>query len=74
MGCSLCADFERALQDRTNECHQACASETYGRISTRFVAYSNVEMERAKSELDMHRSVCASVTGKAGGRRSRSKI
>jgi hypothetical protein len=71
MGCSLCDDFERALQDRTNECHRACVSETYGRISTRFVAYSNVEMERARSELQMHRSVCASVAGKGRGRPSR---
>jgi hypothetical protein len=74
MGCSRCYDFERALEDRTNECHRACASETYGRISSRFVAYSNVEMERARSELEVHRSVCASAVGKARERPTSSKI
>jgi hypothetical protein len=74
MGCSRCVDFERALEDRTNECHQACANKTYARISTRFIAYSNVEMERARNELEVHRSVCASVVGDARERPACSKI
>jgi len=74
MGCSRCRDFERALENRASEYHQACANETYGRISTRFVAYSNVEMERARSELELHLSVCASAVGNARERQTCSKI
>ncbi|MGO9436749.1 MAG: hypothetical protein ACLPH3_12310 [Terracidiphilus sp.] len=44
-------------------------SSLYGRVSTRFAAYDNVEMERARSELQMHRSVCTFVdTTPAGWR------
>lgn len=74
MGCSRCNDFERALQDRASEYHRACTNETYGRISSRFVAYSNVEMQRARSELELHRSVCASAAVKARERPALSKI
>jgi hypothetical protein len=51
-----------------------CANETFGRISSRFVAYSVVEMERARSELDVHRSVCSSVIGNARERLAFSEI
>jgi hypothetical protein len=30
----------------------------YSQFTTRFAAYDNVEMERARSELQMHRAVC----------------
>jgi hypothetical protein len=30
----------------------------YCSVSNRFAAYDNVEMERARSDLRMHRSVC----------------
>jgi hypothetical protein len=33
----------------------------YGTASSRFEAYDVVEMERAKSELQMHRAVCGLV-------------
>ncbi len=74
MGCSRCRDFERALEDRAGEYHRACANETYGRISSRFVAYSIVEMERARSELEVHRSVCISAVVKARERPACAKI
>ena len=61
MRCPICDDFERALEDRTSEYRKACSNTVYCRISSRFVAYRNVEMERARSELEMHRSVCASA-------------
>jgi hypothetical protein len=60
MGCSICTYLERALESRNGEYLKARSS-TYRLISTRFVAYRNVEMERAKSELAMHRSVCVSA-------------
>lgn len=74
MGCSRCNDFERALEDRAGEYHRARANDTYGRISTRFVAYSVIELERARSELELHRSVCASAIGQARGMASLSKF
>lgn len=62
MRCPICDDFERALDDRTSEYHEACSNAVYRRISSRFVAYSEIEMARAISELDLHRSVCASAS------------
>jgi hypothetical protein len=59
MRCPICDDFERALDDRTCEYHKAYSSTVYRKISSRFVAYSEIEMARARSELEMHRSVCA---------------
>jgi len=61
MRCPICADFARALEDRTSEYHKACSNKVYCHISTRFVAYSEIEMARARSELEIHRSVCASA-------------
>jgi hypothetical protein len=61
MRCPICADFERALEDRTSEYHKACSSTVYCRISSRFADYSEIEMARAQSELEIHRSVCASA-------------
>lgn len=60
MGCSMCRYLERAFESRNREYLASCSS-TYSRISSRFVAYDIVEMERARSELAMHRSVCVSA-------------
>lgn len=57
MFCPICASLERALKNRNSEYINARSS-TYCRFSTRFEAYSNVELQRAKSELEMHHSVC----------------
>lgn len=59
--CPICTDLERALESRNGEYTKARAASVYCRISSRFAAYSNVEMERAKSELDVHRAVCISA-------------
>lgn len=66
MGCPICHDFERALQDRTSDYRKACSNTVYCRISSRFVAYSDIEMERARSELEIHRSVCPSTASEVG--------
>jgi hypothetical protein len=58
MGCQVCTDFERAFKDRTSDYREACSNTVYCRISSRFAAYSNIEMERARSELRTHRFVC----------------
>jgi hypothetical protein len=50
--------LERALEGWITECVRARSS-LYGKFSSRFAAYDIVEMERARSELEMHRAVCA---------------
>ena len=59
MGCLVCKRLERVLESWNSECIKARAS-LYCRVSTKLVAYDNVEMERAKSELEVHRSLCVS--------------
>lgn len=70
MNCSICRDLEQALESRKREYVAACSS-PYSRVSSRFVAYDIVEMERARSALDMHRSVC--IFADADGRLLASK-
>lgn len=72
MGCSTCTYLEEALRSRNGEYVEACSG-TYSQFSSRFVAYDAVEMERAQSELQMHRSVCASAIADAGGPRQEPK-
>jgi hypothetical protein len=43
---------------RLSEYAAACSA-AYYQVSTELVASKNVEMERAKSELEEHRFVCA---------------
>jgi hypothetical protein len=64
MACSICTYLECALQSRHSEYITAC-SETFRRVSIRHVAYGFVEMERARSELESHRSVCVSAVAAA---------
>jgi hypothetical protein len=59
--------LERTFEGWNSECIRARSS-LYGSVSTRFAAYDNVEMERARSELRMHRSVCAFAITKTAGR------
>lgn len=58
MGCAVCKRLERTFEGWNTECVRARSS-LYGQFSSRFEAYDNVEMERARSELQMHRSGCA---------------
>jgi hypothetical protein len=55
--CPVCKRLERTFEGWNSECIRARSS-LYRSISTRFAGYDNVEMERARSELQMHRSVC----------------
>lgn len=64
MACSICSYLERALENRHIEYITACSG-TPRRISLKFAAYDFVEMERARSELNMHRSVCGSALAAA---------
>jgi len=57
MECSICRDRERAYQARISEYTEARSSACY-QVSKRLAAFKNVEMERAKSDLEDHRLVC----------------
>ncbi|MGA2754999.1 MAG: hypothetical protein ABSE53_14665 [Terracidiphilus sp.] len=69
MRCPTCSDLESALESRHSEYLTAC-SRTLRRVSLKFAAYDFVEMERARSDLDMHRSTCVSVIAAAALKRS----
>jgi hypothetical protein len=60
MRCSVCRDLERVLENKNVECAKVLSGPYY-HFSDRFMAYSNIEMERAKSDLEVHRSVCVSA-------------
>ena len=64
MACSICTYLESALESRHSE-YLAASSETFRRVSLKFAAYGLVEMERARSELETHRSVCISTLAAA---------
>jgi len=57
MECSICKDLERALESRRSKYIEA-RSAAYYRVSTELAAHKNVDMERAKSDLEEHRLVC----------------
>ena len=59
MSCLRCEDLGRALKVRQSEYNEALTS-TYFRVSRKYAAYLSVELERAKSELEEHRSICVS--------------
>jgi len=60
MHCLLCESLELEFEARRSEYVEATSLANY-RISKRFAAYKNVEMERARTELEEHQSVCASA-------------
>jgi uncharacterized surface protein with fasciclin (FAS1) repeats len=57
MYCRLCETLERALATTQSEYIEA-SSLAYHIVSKKFAAYKNVEMERARAELQEHRMVC----------------
>lgn len=67
MGCPVCKRLERIFEGWNTECIRARSS-LYGSVSSRFAAYDVVEMERARSDLQMHRAVCVVDLNKAVGR------
>jgi len=60
MGCSICKDLERALESTQSKYIEA-RSAAYYRVSTQLAANKNVDMERAKSDLEEHRLGCVST-------------
>jgi hypothetical protein len=57
MRCRLCRNLEQAVEARRSEFLQASSHAYYGE-NNKYAAYMNVELERALSELQDHRSVC----------------
>ncbi len=60
MDCSICRDLKRAYEAGLSEYIEARSSACY-QISKKLAAKKNVDMERARYELEEHRLVCASV-------------
>jgi len=60
MGCSICGNLEQAYEAVLSEYIEARSSVRY-RVSTLLAAQKNVDMERARYELEEHRHVCASA-------------
>ena len=60
MKCLVCANLERTYLARLSEYVEARSSAGY-RVSTRLAAQINVEMERARYELEEHQAVCISA-------------
>jgi hypothetical protein len=57
MDCLVCKDLDRALDSTLAGYVAACAS-AFHRVSTEFAAKKEVDMERAKSDLEEHQLVC----------------
>jgi hypothetical protein len=60
MDCSICRDLARAFEAGLSEYIEARSSASY-QLSKRLAAKKNVDMERARYELEEHRLVCVSV-------------
>lgn len=58
MDCLKCENLKGSLQFRLNEYVEALSS-AYYRVSTEIAAKRNVDMERARYDLEEHRAVCA---------------
>lgn len=60
MDCPECKNLEEAFESRLSKYIKA-RSAAYYRVSTEVAAKENVDMERAKSDLEEHRLVCVSA-------------
>jgi hypothetical protein len=60
MDCPICGDLKRAYEAGLSEYIEARFS-AYYQVSKRLAARKNVDMERARYDLDEHRFVCTSA-------------
>jgi hypothetical protein len=60
MRCLTCRSLEATFKAKWIEFTEASSRACYG-VSNQFAAYLHVEMERAKAELEEHRSLCLSA-------------
>ena len=76
MSCLICGHLEQAYNSVLGEYIEARSSVRY-RVSTQLAAQKNVDMERARYELEEHRRVCPSsvlpklLVSRDGPKRSR---
>jgi len=60
MACLICRNLGRTLDFRRSKYFEA-RSAPYYQVSTELAAQKNVDMKRAKSDLEEHQLVCASA-------------
>jgi hypothetical protein len=60
MGCLECKNLEQAFESGLSKYIEA-RSDAYYRVSTELAAKKNVDMERARNDLEEHQLVCAAV-------------
>jgi hypothetical protein len=60
MGCVECKNLEEAFESRLSQCIDAYTA-AYYRVTTELAAKKNVDMERARNDLEEHQLVCASA-------------
>jgi hypothetical protein len=60
MSCIVCNNLEQIFKTKQQEYVEACSAPYY-RFSKKFAAYKNVDMERARYELEEHRLICVSA-------------
>jgi len=65
MDCLICKGLERTFESRRSEYIEA-RSAAYYRVSTDVAAKKNVDMERARNDMEEHHFVCASATAVQG--------
>jgi hypothetical protein len=60
MTCLICKDLERTLDYKRSKYFEA-RSAAYYQVSAELAPKKNVDMERAKSDLEEHQLACASA-------------
>jgi len=65
MVCLLCQNLQQAFEAQRSEYIEASSLACF-RVSKKFAAYKNVEMERALIELQEHQSVCVLAANASG--------
>jgi hypothetical protein len=60
MDCSECKNLEQAFESKLSKYTEA-RSAVYHRISTELAARKNVDMERARNDMEEHKLVCVSA-------------
>jgi hypothetical protein len=60
MDCIECKNLEQAFESRLSKYIEACSA-AYYRVSKELAAKKNVDMERAKTDLEEHQLVCVSA-------------
>lgn len=64
MACVICEDLEQIFEVKRSSYIEALSA-AYYRVSTQVAAHKNVEMERAKNDLEEHRLLCVHAAPKS---------